>query len=115
LARVDSIESDKSIEKLILMYVPYAIERIRLFRNVSAEELRYVKKTSPEFFNFIRNQNCEEHVEFLASYRKDPYFGVYIEQMLSPKGLKWLRLNFPLMKQVAEEDNKSIIEQISRT
>ena len=100
----DPIESGKSNDKLILMYVPYAIERIRLFRNVSVEELRYVRKTSPEFFNFIRNQNCEEHIEFLASYLKDPYFGVYIEQMLSPKGLKWLRLNFPIMKQVAEEE-----------
>jgi len=93
-----------SNDKLILMYVPYAIERIRLSRNVSIEELRYVKKTSPEFFNFIRHQNCGEHIEFLASYRKDPYFGVYIEQMLSPEGLKWLRLNFPLIKQVAEEE-----------
>jgi len=101
---MDSIQSGKSNDKLILMYVPYAIERIRLFRNVTVEELRYVKKTSPEFFNFIRRQNCEEHIEYLASYRKDPYFGIYIEQMLSPKGVKWLRLNFPLMKQVAEED-----------
>lgn len=94
----------KSRDKLILMYVPYAIERIRLFKNVNIDELRYVKKTSPEFFDFVRNQNCDEHIEFLASYRSDPYFGVYIEQMLSSKGLKWLQLNFPVIKQVAGED-----------
>ncbi len=98
------VESGLSNEKLILMYVPYALERIGRSQNVTVAELRYVKKNSPEFFGFIKGSTVEEHIKFLESYRNDSYFGIYIEKMLSPKGLEWLRKNFPLMKQVSEED-----------
>jgi hypothetical protein len=41
-------------------------------------------------------------VKFPPLNRKGPYFGAYIELMLPPNGLKWLRADFSLMKQVAE-------------
>lgn len=87
------------------MYVPYALERVERSQDLNIDELRSFRKTSTDFFSFIRRQCCEEHIAFLASHRKDPYFGIYIEKMLSPKGLEWLHRNFQLMKQVAEEED----------
>jgi len=97
------MEEKRFDEKLILMYVPYALARVEQSKNLTIDELRAYKKQSGDFFRYVRKNGLDEHIAFLTSHRKDAYFGQYIEKMLSHEGVKWLKANYPIMRQVAEE------------
>jgi len=90
-------------DKLILMYLPYALARVESSKNLTIDELREYRKQSSDFFRYVSKHSYDDHVALLANHRNDPYFGQYIERMLSQKGLEWLRFNYALMRRVAEE------------
>lgn len=97
------MESGKLQEKLILMYLPYALARVDKSLDLTLPELREYKKQSPEFFDYVKRYSLDEHVAFLVTHLKDVYFGKYVERMLTPDGREWLSRNYMLMKQIADE------------
>lgn len=97
------MQSGELDEKLILMYLPYALSRVEHSKDLTIEELREYKKQSAQFFAYVKNHDLEDHVKLLTANRNDSYFGQYVERMLSPKGLEWLRVNYKMMKRVADE------------
>jgi hypothetical protein len=97
------MESGKLQEKLILMYLPYALARVDKAIDLTLPELREYKKQSPEFFDYVKRYSLDEHVAFLVSHSKDGYYGQYVERMLTPEGREWLSRNYELMRQIAGE------------
>ncbi len=97
------MESGKLQEKLILMYLPYALARVDKGLNLTANELREYKKQSPEFFDYVKRHTFDEHFEFLQSHEKDVYFGQYVARILSTSGREWLVRNYATMRQIADE------------
>jgi len=90
-------------EKLMLMYLPYALARVDKGLDLTKDELRGLSKQSTDFFSYIKNHSLDEHIALLVSYRNDSYFAQYIENILTPDGREWLARNYPIMKEVAME------------
>jgi hypothetical protein len=90
-------------DKLILMYLPYALARVDQSKDLMLDELHAYKRQSPDFFVYVKSNPLEKHIKFLESHRRDTYYGQYVERILSPVGLKWLRKNYPMIEKVANE------------
>ena len=94
----------KELEKQILTFITYAVPRATTGISLREEDLRAYKKIVPEYFRFMRTQTVKSHIAFIASNRNDPYFGPYVEKMLTPEGIRWLERNIPMIIRVGLED-----------
>jgi hypothetical protein len=97
---------DQELEKLVLSFVTFAVQRMEVRSILRIEALREYKKIVPKYFELIKTQSLQDHIDLLSAHRKDPYFGVYVEKILSPAGLKWLEQNYPVLKRAAEESGE---------
>jgi len=93
----------KELEKQILTFVTYAVPRVSTGAMLNEDDLRSYKKIVPDYFRFMRTQTVRSHIDLISANRKDPYFGPYIEKLLSPDGIKWLEKNLPIVIRVAKE------------
>ena len=93
----------KELERQILTFVTYALPRVAAGTPLKEEDLRSYKKIVPEYFQYMKTQTVESHIELISSNRKDPYFGASIEKMLTPAGVKWMEKNIPVIIKVARE------------
>ena len=98
-----SIALTKELEKQILTFVAYAVPRVSSGATLTEEDLRSYRKIVPEYFQFMKTQTVESQIELIAANKKDPYFGSYIEKMLTPQGIEWMRKNIPIVIRVANE------------
>ena len=95
----------KELEKQILTFVTYAVPRVSMGVTLKEDDLRAYKKIVPEYFKFMRTQTVKSHIDIIIANRKDPYFGPYVEKLLSPDGMKWLEKNIPIIIKVAKEQD----------
>jgi cell pole-organizing protein PopZ len=93
----------KELEKQILTFVTYAVPRVSMGAALKEDDLRAYRKIVPEYFRFMRTQTVKSHIELISANRKDPYFGPYVEKLLTPEGKKWLEKNIPIIIKVANE------------
>lgn len=93
----------KELEKQILTFVTYAASRVATGVTLKEEDLRSYKKIVPEYFRYMRTQTVRSHIDLIMSNRKDPYFGPYVEKMITPEGIRWLEKNIPIIIRVALE------------
>lgn len=93
----------KELEKQILTFVTYAVPRVRTGAMLTEDDLRSYKKVVPDYFRYMSTQTVESHLKLIEANRKDPYFGPYIEKLLSPDGVRWLEKNIPIIIKVANE------------
>jgi len=93
----------KGLEKQILTFVTYAASRVAIGVTLNEDDLRSYKKIVPEYFRYMTAQTVKSHIELIMSNRKDPYFGPYVEKMLTTEGIRWLEKNVPIIIRVALE------------
>jgi hypothetical protein len=98
-----TVALSKELEKQILTFVAYAVQHVRTGTALNEADLRSYRKIVPEYFKYMSSQTVESHVELISANRKDPYFGSYIEKLLTPEGIKWMKKNIPLIIKVAKE------------
>jgi len=94
---------DQELEKLVLSFVTFAVQRMEAHSPLRIEALREYRKIVPKYFELIKTQSLKDHIDLLSAHRNDPYFGIYIEKILSPAGLKWMEQNYPVLKKASEE------------
>ena len=96
-------QEDQELEELVLSFVTFAVQRMETHSPLRLEALREYKKIVPKYFELIKTQSLQDHINLLSAHRNDAYFGLYIEKILSPAGLKWMEQNYPILKKASEE------------
>jgi hypothetical protein len=93
----------KELERQILTFVTYALPRVATGTAIREEDLRSYKKIVPDYFQYMKTQTVQSHLELIASNKDDPYFGPYIMKLLTPEGIKWMDKNVPVIIRIALE------------
>lgn len=93
----------KELEKQILTFVTYAVPRVKTGAMLNEDDLRSYKKIVPEYFRYMKTQTVKSQIELISANSNDPYFGPYVEKLMTPEGLKWLEKNLPIVIKVAKE------------
>jgi hypothetical protein len=98
------MQEDDEVVRFILFTTSFATSYIRgNIRLTEAKIKAYPDLVPIEYLKFIKRATLEQIINQISQYRDNQFYSRDIEIILSPRGIKWLEENIPIIKKVAEE------------
>jgi len=89
-------------ENLILSTLPFVTEWIKSNKRLSETDFATLKKLFPMQYEYAINTSLEDLIEMNTRHRNSQVYQKYIDILLSPKGLMWLKENYEKLRKYDE-------------
>lgn len=97
---------DKEKEMNLLAMLPIIAKWIEADRELTAEDFDVLRRKYPEQYQIGLNISPEEVIEMNSRYKDSKLYGKQIEILLSERGVRWLKKNYLIFKELSKSHLK---------